>query len=299
MEQPLVSIVVVSYNHAKYIRENLDSIKAQTYPNIELIVADDASSDNSVKVYEQWLMENDYPAKKNFHAKNTGLSAMLNECMALVTGRFVKLISADDYLHKDYVTKTVLALETLGHKYGAVHTNTFSVDEHSNISEGVDFNLLNDISPEEFKDKLISTNLVSAPSVLMRSDVLRETGEYDETTIVEDYSRWLKISRKYFFHYIPDRLVYYRYHGNNISVVQANRMISESLQLQIQYDLEGVAAEGINTQIQKLYGNGFIFHDRKLLDLYNTYRHKNKLLSLLINYKIPFLIFRILNQIKS
>ena len=61
---PLVTIVVVSYNHSKYIKENLDSILSQTYPNIQLIVADDASPDNSVEVFEEWLSNNNYPALK-------------------------------------------------------------------------------------------------------------------------------------------------------------------------------------------------------------------------------------------
>ena len=57
---PLVTIVVISYNQSKYIKENLDSIKAQTYLNIELIVADDASPDNSVEIFESWLKHNNY-----------------------------------------------------------------------------------------------------------------------------------------------------------------------------------------------------------------------------------------------
>lgn len=64
MEGPLVTIVVVSYNHSKYIKENLNSVKHQTYKNIQLIVGDDASQDHSVKIFEQWLKENEYPAEK-------------------------------------------------------------------------------------------------------------------------------------------------------------------------------------------------------------------------------------------
>lgn len=70
MESPLVTIVVVSYYQSKYIEENLNSIKAQTYPNIELIVADDASPDNSVEVFETWLKENNYPAKELSYQKH-------------------------------------------------------------------------------------------------------------------------------------------------------------------------------------------------------------------------------------
>lgn len=66
---PLVSIIVVGYNHAKFIRENLDNIKAQTYPNIELIMADDASQDNSVIVFKNRLAENNFSANKNFQTQ--------------------------------------------------------------------------------------------------------------------------------------------------------------------------------------------------------------------------------------
>lgn len=69
MENPLVTVIVVSYNHSKYIEENLDSIKNQTYKNIQLIVADDASKDNSAETFEQWLSKNNYPAEKIFIKK--------------------------------------------------------------------------------------------------------------------------------------------------------------------------------------------------------------------------------------
>ena len=83
MDQPLVSIVVVSYNQGKYIKENLDSINSQTYDNIQLIVADDASKDTTVEVFDNWLLENNYSAEKNYHQKNTGLATILNECLKL------------------------------------------------------------------------------------------------------------------------------------------------------------------------------------------------------------------------
>jgi alpha-1,3-rhamnosyltransferase len=69
LEKPLVSIVVVSYNHAHFLEENLNSIKAQTYPSIQLIVADDASKDNSIEVYENWLEKNNYPPLRIFIQK--------------------------------------------------------------------------------------------------------------------------------------------------------------------------------------------------------------------------------------
>jgi alpha-1,3-rhamnosyltransferase len=131
MANPLVTIIVVSYNHARFINENLDSIKAQNYNNIELILADDASSDNSVEVFEKWSMQNDFKVIKNFHKQNTGLAIILNECLELVTGKYLKLIAADDYLFPNSIKKSVVKLEELGDQYGLYYGNIQVVDENS------------------------------------------------------------------------------------------------------------------------------------------------------------------------
>lgn len=66
MSKPLVSVVVISYNQSRYITQNLDCLKTQTYTNWELIVADDASPDDSVNVFENWLEKNKISAKRFF-----------------------------------------------------------------------------------------------------------------------------------------------------------------------------------------------------------------------------------------
>ena len=91
MNYPLVSIIVVSYNHSGYIKENLDSVKNQTYPNIQLIVADDASPDNSAEVFEQWLKDNNYPAEKIFTVKIPDLPRPLMSVLSWLRVSILKL----------------------------------------------------------------------------------------------------------------------------------------------------------------------------------------------------------------
>lgn len=98
---PLVSVVVITYNSSATVVETLESIKQQTYKNIELIVTDDCSTDNSVDICQQWIVAN----KDNFvHAvmltarQNTGMSANCNRGCTKATGEWIKLIAADDRL---------------------------------------------------------------------------------------------------------------------------------------------------------------------------------------------------------
>ncbi len=80
-EQLLVSIIVVTYNSSKYILETLESAKAQTYQNIELIVSDDCSTDNTVSICDRWLHENDFfffRTKLITTTQNTGVAPNCN-----------------------------------------------------------------------------------------------------------------------------------------------------------------------------------------------------------------------------
>lgn len=98
---PLVSIIVITYNSAKYVLETLESAKAQTYENIELIVSDDASSDNTVEICREWIDGN----KDRFVRTelitietNTGIPANCNRGVYAANGEWVKLIAGDDVL---------------------------------------------------------------------------------------------------------------------------------------------------------------------------------------------------------
>ena len=293
---PLVTIVVISYNQGKYIQENLDSIKMQTYPNIELIVGDDASVDNSVEVFESWIKENNYPvAIKNYHTKNTGLATMLNECIEKAQGKYIKLIAADDFLHPEAIEKCVNKLEELGEEYGMVFTDTFFIDEKSNCIEDIaNYNELGNISPEEFKNSLLHGNKIAALTVVMKTKVLRETGPYDSKFIVEDYYRWLKISTKYYIGYIAEKLAYYRLHVNNISKLKQEKIEEESLILRMMFDKNGVYKQWIGSKIQNLYLTNSL--SQELKNQYYSYPYKIIRLHWALKYNFPKSIYKIINK---
>lgn len=294
---PLVTIIVVSYNQAKYIKENLDSIKSQTYNNIELIVADDASPDNSVAIFESWLTDNNYSAKKNYHQNNTGLATILNECIEIATGKYIKIIAADDYLHPESIEQCVTKLEELGDDYGMIFSDTHAVNHASQITSDIaNYNALGNIDPLLFRNELIKGNRIAALTVLMRLDVLKETGKYDSKLIVEDYYRWLKINEKYLITYIPTKLAYYRLHDNNITRVKADRIAQEDLILKMIFDKNGILKEHVNSSALKYYLTNKNL-PKEFLKAYNNYPYKTKRLALAMQYKFPVFLYKILNNI--
>ncbi len=294
MEDPLVSIVVVSYNQARYIPQILDSLKSQTYTNWELIVADDCSPDHSVEVFQNWLQENSVNAQKIFHTSNTGLSTVLNEALELCNGEYVKFIAADDYLHAEYLEKAVECLQEKGKEYGMVFTDTFCVDENSRpLPDLADYNKLGNVPPEEFRKDLLKGNCIAALTVLMRTNVVKETGKYDSKLIVEDYFRWLKISEKYFIAYLPEKLAFYRLHEENISKTKAERIATEAIMLQILFDPAGLAKERIDHfMIDHYILKKEIPSD--LLHAFNTYPFAMQAVKFSINNKVPTFVFRII-----
>ncbi len=105
--QPLVSVCIPSYNNADYISETIDCILNQTYQNLELVICDDHSKDNTVEVIKSYT---DPRVKLFINEKNLGMSGNWNNCLNHCTGEFIKLICADDMLAKDSIEKEVTAL---------------------------------------------------------------------------------------------------------------------------------------------------------------------------------------------
>lgn len=296
MEQPLVSILVVSYHQGKYIKENLDSVKAQTYTNWELIVADDASPDDSVLQFKNWLKDNNVNAKELFHNKNTGLATILNEAIEICNGKYVKLIAADDFMHPECLEKSVNSLEEKGEEYGMVFTDTYCIDENSNpLPDFADYNKLGNIPAEDFRKELLRGNRIAALTVMMPLKVIKETGKYDSKFLVEDYYRWLKINEKYLIAYIPEKLSYYRWHDNNISKTKAERIEAETMMIQMMFDSDGILRKKINqTMSEKYLSNQKISAD--LLSIYKKYAYHIKRLKFCIQFNVPPIIYRTVSK---
>ena len=106
-KRPLVSVAVITYNSSKYVLETLESIKAQTYQNIELIISDDCSTDNTMQLCKNWCEQN----KERFARiqyveveQNTGVSANCNRAEDACEAEWVKLIAGDDMLLPNCIT---------------------------------------------------------------------------------------------------------------------------------------------------------------------------------------------------
>jgi glycosyltransferase involved in cell wall biosynthesis len=205
---PLVSIVVPCYNHERYVKETIDSIVNQTYKNIELIVIDDGSKDNSVEVIKKLA------DKYNFtfiHRPNKGLSATLNEGIKLSKGKYFCACASDDIYMLDKIEKQVEFMEA-NPEYGMCYTNVKITDgkktvEHTRKKIG-----------ELTFENLLFNNQIFALSVMIKKDVFNTVGLYDESLYIEDWDMWLRIANAgYKIGFIEDYLGIYRKHDTNIS----------------------------------------------------------------------------------
>lgn len=104
---PLVSVIIPVYNRDRYLAEAIDSVFAQTYPEIELIVVDDGSSDRSAEVAQQYLPDLIY-----YYQSNGGISAARNTGIGLAQGEFLAFLDSDDIWMPDKLSKQMAAFES-------------------------------------------------------------------------------------------------------------------------------------------------------------------------------------------
>ena len=101
-EKPLVSIIVPVYNVEKYLQACLESLACQTYPELEIILIDDGSTDSSGKMCDEFAQKD--PRFKVVHQANGGLSNARNHGIQLAQGDYLTFVDSDDTVTNDYVT---------------------------------------------------------------------------------------------------------------------------------------------------------------------------------------------------
>jgi glycosyltransferase involved in cell wall biosynthesis len=204
MEYPLVSLIVITYNSSNFILEALDSIKSQTYKKIELIISDDCSVDDTVKVCQEWMELNSSSfvrSKILINQINTGISANCNRGILASSGTWLMVIGADDALLPDCVKDNI---DFINNNVGARvifsqslrYLNTF---RQGNSIGMRDFAMLAithpDVSSEDQHQILLRGSKVNAATTFFQRSLLDEFGLFDEEIpMVDDWPFWLKIT---------------------------------------------------------------------------------------------------------
>jgi glycosyltransferase involved in cell wall biosynthesis len=207
MANPLVSVICLCYNQGRFIEEAIRSAVNQTYSNIEVLVVDDASTDDSVQRIISLVAE--MPSAKTLFLKtNHGHCRAFNQAFRMVAGEFIIDLAADDALLPERVATGVAELERLGPSYG-VH---FSDAEWTDAT-GRRLFVHSEKYPHEtipvghIYTELISRYFICPPTMLFRRSVVDALGGYDEALSYEDFDFWIRSSREFNYAYTPKVLV--------------------------------------------------------------------------------------------
>ncbi len=226
-ENSLVSVIVPAYNHENYIQQCLDSIIAQNYDNIELIVLNDGSKDNT---YSKILEYKDkcLTRFKNFqiiNKENEGVSKTLNKGIELSKGKFICFIASDDMMIEGRIKKQV---EYMNLNNSSISCgNSLILNENTKSSKSI----INEKLKLQYKGNqfynLIINYFISSPTVMINKSVIEKIGKFDENSKIEDWPYYVKASRDFKIDFINENLCYYRIHGNNTQTNKKNMFIIE------------------------------------------------------------------------
>lgn len=202
---PLVSIIVLTYNSAKYVLETLESVKAQTYHNIELIVSDDASVDETVHVCAEWIADNKnrfVDTKLITIDNNSGIPANSNRGSRKASGEWIKFIAGDDILLPNCILDNLNFIKVNESNVEVVHSNSryyndFFTEENYSHTRNVTLEpLAQNHKSSKYQYKIILwAPSFNAPSVFIKKELIVRLDYYDESiSFMEDWPMWLKIT---------------------------------------------------------------------------------------------------------
>jgi len=214
-KQILISIILPTFNHAKFLKKAIESVIRQNYSNWELIIIDNNSVDETFEIINSY---SDIRIKYHKTQNNGVIAASRNLGIHLSTGSWIAFIDSDDWWTNDKLIKSVKYIET--ENFDLIYHDLYLVDKKNQLT----FKKLASSRSLHFpiyQDLLLNGNGILNSSVLVRKKILEEVGllscDTDKITW-EDYDCWLRISRiTNRFYYLKETLGYYWVAGGNTS----------------------------------------------------------------------------------
>jgi glycosyltransferase involved in cell wall biosynthesis len=252
MSGPLVSIVIPCYNQAAYLRQAIDSVLAQDYAPLELLLVDDGSTDGSLELMRQYRDRCSVIAQPN-----AGQASAVNRGWARARGELLAYLAADDYLLPGAVRR---AVECLQREPDAVlcYCDYLLVDPESR--------LIRRVSVPEFSRRDLVTRLVCAPGpgAFLRRSAYERTGPWNERLRqIPDFEFWLRLAAEGRFCRVPEALAAYRVHDGSQSFapVSAERA-AEPVEVMREYFSAGRAPRELRELQDESLGNAQVLAAR-------------------------------------
>jgi glycosyltransferase involved in cell wall biosynthesis len=214
MQEPLITVGIPSYNHAAYLAEALESETKQTYSNLEIIIVENSSTDNTDEVLSHFKDPRISVIKTN----NGGSIAMSrNIVLNKSNGDWIAYLDSDDWWTLDKLHKCAKEFQD---GVNLIYHDLIAVNEKKTNNQGNNLGSRR-LKKPVFKDLIINGNTIATSSVVVRKSILSEVKGMNESKDlfgIEDFNTWLKISRiTDGFRFINQELGFYRVHSSNIS----------------------------------------------------------------------------------
>lgn len=207
------SIIMPLYNGAKYIKKSLNSIMNQTYKNIEIIIIDDCSTDNSIEIVEKIKLENPNVDIKIFKNKtNQGLIKNRNKGASLAQGEYIMSFDYDDLLSPNHIE---IMLNEFDDTTSFVHCGTILIDENDEILEKIDNHIEKEKWNKHFMVYASFFNFVSGAGAMISKKYIEKVGGWEEKyRNFGDWHLWIKLAHVGTPKYTEKTMGYYRQHND-------------------------------------------------------------------------------------
>lgn len=225
---PLVTAIIPAYNQEKYIEATIQSVHAQNYSNLEVIVTNDCSTDRTTQIVNDLKSRYGYTLIDN--QTNLGLTRTLNLALSRANGTYVALIGGDDFwlpektaIQVDYMEKHLDVVASSG--------RVLNMNSNGDIYESKAKGRINDLHTWSFDDFFMQNYYFPAIASMIRTSILRKVGGFDERYRFEDLPLWLKLAwNGYRIDILPQDMAIYRIHSAGL---HKNRQVMFDSHLQL------------------------------------------------------------------
>jgi glycosyltransferase involved in cell wall biosynthesis len=217
-QNPKVSVVIPTYNRAHLICRSIQSVLDQTYQNLEIIVVDDGSTDNTEEIVINFKDERIRYIK---HSENKGASAARNTGIKVSRGEYIAFQDSDDEWFSEKLEKQISAFYNSSPEVGVVYSGFYRVEANKKIYIPSDDHVAQ--KKGNIYNELLKGNFVGTPAVLIKKECFENVKYFDENIpALEDWELWIEISKYYKFEYINIPLVYSYSTPNSVNLNQKN-----------------------------------------------------------------------------